>query len=149
MILKCVGAFLLILGGIFFGRSIEKKYSDEVEFWHEVIDFFTDCQSQIGHNGATIDEICARLKNGKGKFSVEISDAVQYEKITEGGATLLRDFSKSLKTVDLQTQSNVYSVYLEEARSFENKAKEKHAKNGKTYQKLLPILCLGIAVLLW
>ena len=148
MIIKIIGAVIFIAGGFLLGNSIEKKYLQQVELWQEIVDFLTNCQSQISYIGATIDEICTREREKNKKYSVMIADTIQYNTNVEN-LSLLADFAKEIRSVDLETQSKVFSFYRREAEKKMEEAKNALQKNGKTYQKLLPILSIGVAVLLW
>lgn len=148
MILKLIGAITFCFGGFLLGRSIEKQYAEKTIFWKEVLSFLTYCQSEIRHNGKTMDEICSDLRKQKGKYSVMIADAVQYNTIEEE-LRFLNDFSTEIATVDSLTQTKVFSRYEEDVKKKIEEAEKNHRKNGKNFQKIIPILCIGVAVLLW
>lgn len=95
-----------------------------------------------------MDEICSDLRKQKGKYSVMIADAVQYNTIEEE-LRFLNDFSTEIATVDSLTQTKVFSRYEEDVKKKIEEAEKNHRKNGKNFQKIIPILCIGVAVLLW
>lgn len=147
--IKFAGALLFILGGIVLGRSVERTYARKIDFWREVMSFITFCKSEIEKYGADLDEICKRQRERGGRCACMIADAVQYNKTTNEDCKILSDFASELRETGLDTQQNVFSFYEKITEQRMEKAKEAYEKKGKTYFRLIPVLVLGIAVLLW
>ncbi len=147
--IKVAGALLFIIGGIVLGRSVERTYAQKINFWREVLSFITFCKSEIEKYGVDLDEICKRQRARVGRYICMIADTVQYNKTTDEDCKILSEFASELRETGLGAQQNVFSFYEKLTEQRMEKAKDAYEKKGKTYFRLIPILVLGIAVLLW
>ena len=146
---KVVGAVCVLLGGLLLGRSIERKYAYKIDFWQEVLSFFTFCKSEIETYGADLDDICKKQREHGGRYASMIADAVQYNKTTDEGGKMLVAFAAELRETGLTSQQTVFTLYCKMAEQRLEKAKEAHLKKGKPYFRLIPILVIGVVVFFW
>ena len=146
--LKYIGAAIFIIGGIILGLSVEKKYKDNIAFWRETATFLNFCQSEINHYGSDLTTICNKLRQTNGKFSGMIADCLQYNTGNDE-AKVLKEFAIDLVKVDLSAHNALFDRYRNEIEKKISEAKGRYKNKGKTYLKLIPLLCAGIVILLW
>ena len=147
--LKIFGAVFIILSGIVLGKAIETKYKQKVDFWKEILTFFTLCESEIERFGADLESIFQMERQKENKYSGMIADAVQYNKTSDPDTKRLTDFLSELRSVGSATQSKVFSEYEKIAGQKIENAKTELEKKGRTFFRLIPVLFAGIAIVLW
>ncbi len=146
--IKFIGAFIFVIGGFFLGNSINKYYLKKVENYRDIISFFTFCRSEITHNGTEIDSICKNYVERKDCSDSIVNVVKKHAKETEE-EIFIDSFIKETQNVDYETSQKVYEIYLKDGQQRLNNSKQEQEKKGKMAMRLLPVLCIGVAVLLW
>ena len=149
VVCKAIGAILFLLGGVALGVSVEKKYKSRVELWKEISAFLSLCQSEINSFGASIEEIVKKTRERRNEYSDMIADCIRNNTTGSEEERILTTFIEEIKSVDSETQKTVFDRYREEIDKKIAQAEENYQKKGKAYQRLIPILCAGIVVVIW
>ncbi len=150
MLVKLAGAVFVVGSFVFLGLAVLQKYRNAVRFWEDVLSFTVLCESEIFYRKEEFYKIIDNFRLSGRKYADIIGDVCQYNtknrNLTEKENEFLLRFSEELLKIDTETQKKWFQEKKRESEDNRKKAKEEEDKKGKTIQKLLPFIGLGIVI---
>ena len=149
MIIKLIGAAIIISAGIVLGNTLHNIYVERIKILERFMSFVIFCESEIEYYKSEMNDIIEKFRDIKFKYDDYIFNKNKKSFfITDENKKNIDIFFIDILTLDSNTQKYFFSKTKNEFTVALDKAQKDLALKGKMFKKLIPIATVGIVILI-